>query len=60
MLNIWPPFAGREDVDFETKLTIVHDIAHALPAANFDILKRIVEHLEKYALTPNGFVGFGS
>ncbi|PIL33764.1 transporter [Ganoderma sinense ZZ0214-1] len=37
----------REDVDFETKVSNVRDIVHALPAANFDILKRIIEHLEK-------------
>ena len=28
-------FAGREDVDFETKVSNVRDIVHALPAANF-------------------------
>ncbi|KAM5530203.1 hypothetical protein V8D89_016139 [Ganoderma adspersum] len=39
--------SGREDVDFETKVSNVRDIVHALPAANFDILKRIIEHLEK-------------
>ena len=42
---------GREDVDFETKVSKVRDIVHALPVANFDILKRIIEHLEKYVFS---------
>lgn len=41
-------------MDFEIKVSIIRDIVRALPAANFDILKRIVEHLEKYVSTRLG------
>ena len=46
---------GREDVDLETKVYNVRDIVHQLPAANFDLLKRIVEHLEKYVRVCGAF-----
>ena len=46
---------GREDVDLETKVYNVRDIVHQLPAANFDLLKRIVEHLEKYVPVCDAF-----
>ncbi|TBU46639.1 hypothetical protein BD309DRAFT_888031 [Dichomitus squalens] len=39
--------SGREDVDLDTKVSNVRDVVRKLPAANFDLLKRIVEHLEK-------------
>ncbi|KAI0352013.1 hypothetical protein OH77DRAFT_829733 [Trametes cingulata] len=38
---------GRDDVDFQTKVSNVRGIVRSLPAANFDLLKRIVEHLER-------------
>lgn len=28
----------------------MREIVHTLPGANFDLLKRIVEHLERYAV----------
>ncbi|EIW54075.1 uncharacterized protein TRAVEDRAFT_132023 [Trametes versicolor FP-101664 SS1] len=38
---------GRDDVDLQTKVANVREIVHTLPGANFDLLKRIVEHLER-------------
>ena len=38
---------GRDDIDLGTRVANVRDIVHALPPANFELLKRIVEHLEK-------------
>ncbi|KAH9851116.1 hypothetical protein C2E23DRAFT_886858 [Lenzites betulinus] len=38
---------GRDDVDFQTKVANVREIVRSLPGANFDLLKRIVEHLER-------------
>ncbi len=38
-------------MDFETKVSNIRDIVHALPVPKFDILKRIIEHLEKYVLS---------
>ena len=42
-------------MDLETKVYNVRDIVHQLPAANFDLLKRIVEHLEKYVRVYGAF-----
>ena len=42
-------------MDLETKVYNVRDIVHQLPAANFDLLKRIVEHLEKYVPVCDAF-----
>ncbi|KAI0669428.1 hypothetical protein C8Q78DRAFT_977573 [Trametes maxima] len=39
--------AGRDDIDLQTKVSNVRQIVHSLPAANFDLLKRIIEHLER-------------
>ncbi|OBZ69986.1 hypothetical protein A0H81_10131 [Grifola frondosa] len=39
--------AARDDVDLDTKLSNVRQVVHSLPESNFDLLKRIVEHLEK-------------
>ncbi|KAI0700969.1 hypothetical protein C8T65DRAFT_656956 [Cerioporus squamosus] len=39
--------AGRDDVDLQTKVANVREVVHGLPSANFDLLKRIIEHLEK-------------
>ncbi|KAI0366782.1 hypothetical protein BV20DRAFT_971516 [Pilatotrama ljubarskyi] len=38
---------GRDDVDFQTKVSNVREIVRSLPSANFDLLKRIIEHLER-------------
>ncbi|KAI0629663.1 hypothetical protein C8Q77DRAFT_1141583 [Trametes polyzona] len=38
---------GRDDVDFQTKVANVREIVRSLPGSNFDLLKRIVEHLER-------------
>ncbi len=43
---------GRDDVDLQTKVANVREIVHTLPGANFDLLKRIVEHLERYVVLP--------
>ncbi|KAH9888368.1 hypothetical protein C8Q73DRAFT_794141 [Cubamyces lactineus] len=38
---------GRDDVDLQTKVSNVREIVRSLPTANFDLLKRIIEHLER-------------
>ncbi|KAI9061367.1 hypothetical protein FKP32DRAFT_1594529 [Trametes sanguinea] len=39
--------SGRDDVDLQTKVSNIREIVRSLPSANFDLLKRIVEHLER-------------
>ncbi|TFK85784.1 hypothetical protein K466DRAFT_664258 [Polyporus arcularius HHB13444] len=39
--------AGRDDVDLQEKVANVRDVVHGLPSANFDLLKRIIEHLDR-------------
>ncbi|KAI8978267.1 hypothetical protein BD414DRAFT_421946 [Trametes punicea] len=39
--------SGRDDVDLQTKVSNVREVVRSLPAANFDLLKRIIEHLER-------------
>lgn len=38
---------AQDDVDLETRLANVRTIVHDLPDTNFDLLRRIIEHLEK-------------
>ncbi|KAI0919200.1 hypothetical protein AcV5_002181 [Taiwanofungus camphoratus] len=39
--------AALDGVDLESRLSSIRKVVHTLPNSNFDLLKRIVEHLEK-------------
>ncbi len=39
---------GRDDVDLQEKVANVREVVHGLPSANYDLLKRIIEHLDRY------------
>jgi hypothetical protein len=34
--------------DFDVRLDKIRNIVQSLPPANFDLLKRVAEHLDKY------------
>ena len=39
--------AAQNDVDLDTRLANIRRIVHELPRPRFDLLKRLVEHLDK-------------
>lgn len=41
------PFAEMENLD--DRLTSIRNVVQGLPRPNFDLLKRVSEHLDKYA-----------
>ena len=38
---------GQTDVDLDKKLSNLRNIVHELPRIHFDLLKRLMEHLDK-------------
>ena len=38
--------------DFDLRLDKIRNIVQTLPQANFDLLKRVAEHLDKYVSFP--------
>lgn len=41
-------FAANDAVDLDTKLYNIRQVIHNLPASNFHLLKRLMEHLDRY------------
>ncbi len=39
----------ESDVDLDKKLANLRQVVHELPRIYFDLLKRLMEHLDKYA-----------
>lgn len=39
--------------DLDARLTKIREVVQGLPTGNFDILKRVAEHLDKYVLNPS-------
>jgi GTPase-activating protein BEM2 len=37
----------QNDVDLDTKLISMRQVVHDLPRTHFDLLKRLIEHLDK-------------
>ncbi|KAI0074864.1 hypothetical protein K474DRAFT_1499666 [Panus rudis PR-1116 ss-1] len=39
--------AGNESIDLETRLSNIRRVVHSLPQTRFDLLKRLMEHLDR-------------
>lgn len=46
--HICPALDGA---DLDTKVSGIRRVVHSLPNARYDLLKRIIEHLDKYVYT---------
>lgn len=40
--------AGQDDIALDTKLLNIRQVVHDVPRIHFDLLKRLIEHLDKY------------
>lgn len=51
LVRLFGPFQtsgpGNDDTDLDSRLANVRSVVHELPRANFDLLKRLIEHLDK-------------
>ena len=40
--------SGQEGVDLDVKLANIRRVVHKIPDTHFPLLKRLIEHLDKY------------